>query len=83
MSSEKAGEFEFAIGADYGVRVHLEVDGELADSRESFAGGEGSGGSAGVDKVDDLAIDGNSGFEVEVKVHLLVLIHQYNSKYKQ
>jgi len=75
VGGEEAGEFEFAIGADYGVGVDFEVDGELADGGEALAWGEGAGGTAGVDLVDDLAVDGDAGFEVEAEDHLLVLIH--------
>jgi hypothetical protein len=65
MGFEQAAEFEFAIRAHDGVGIDGEVDGELADGGELIAFVERSGGYGRADLVDELAVDGDAGVQVE------------------
>jgi hypothetical protein len=65
MGFEHAAEFELAIGAHDSIGVDGEIDGELPDGRELVAGGERSGSDAGAHLIDELAVDGNAGVEIE------------------
>ena len=67
MCFKQAAELELAIGADDGVGIDGEIDGELADGGELIAGGELAGGDGSTDLVNDLAVDGHAGMQVELE----------------
>ena len=53
------------VGLDHGVRIHREIDGELANRRQLHAEGEISARDPVQDLGDDLAVDGNPGMVVQ------------------
>ena len=62
---EHASEFELAVGAHHGVGIDRQIDGELAHGGKLVAGGEGTGGNATADLIDQLAVDRDAAVQVE------------------
>ena len=67
LGIEEAADFHLAVGAEDGVGVDGQVDGNLADGGELVAGGEGAGGDCSLDLVDELPVDGDSAMGVEAE----------------
>ena len=67
LGAEDASDLELPVGADDGVGVDGEVDGQLPDRRQLVAWREGPGGDAAEDLVDDLAVDGDSAGHVPME----------------
>ena len=73
MGFEQSPEFQLAIGAHYRVGIDGQIDRELANRGKLIAGGERTGGNSGPHLVDQLAVNGNAGVEVEYEFEPPVL----------
>ena len=67
LGVEDAADLHFAIGAGDGVGIDGEIDSDAAYGGELVAGAQDGGGDCGLDLVDELAVDGHAGVEVEAE----------------
>ena len=65
MGFEQAPQFQLAIRAHYRVGIDGQIDRELANRGKLIAGGERTGSESGPHLVDQLAVHGHTGVEVE------------------
>ena len=65
MSFEQAAEFELTIGAHHGVGIDGQIDRELAHGGELIAGGEQARCDAAPHLIDELAVDGHAGMQIQ------------------
>ena len=68
LGVKHAPDFELAISAHDGIGVDGEVDGDLANGGELVTQAQNAGGDASLHLIDKLAVDGNAGVKIEVKV---------------
>jgi hypothetical protein len=61
---------ELAVGADDGVRVDREVDGQLADRGELIARLQVPPGDAELHLLDDLPVEGDAALGIDPKTHV-------------
>ena len=67
LGVEDAAQLHLAVGAGDGVGIDGEIDSDAAYGGELVAGAQGGGGDCGLDLVDELAVDGHAGVEVEAE----------------
>ena len=70
LGVEDAAQLHLAIGAGDSVGIDGQIDGDPADGGELVAGAQRGGGDGGLDLVDELAIDGHAGVDVEAEGEL-------------
>ena len=68
VSFKHATEFELPIRSHHGIRIDLQINGELADGRKLISSGQRAGSNTSPYLIDELTINGDAGMEIEAEL---------------